>query len=60
MFTANTCWVEVQHCLWVCRGCSRACRIVNMMQPKQHEDCDHSEESVKQITREYGGPIGGD
>ena len=59
MFIANTNWVEVQHCLWVCRGCSKECKVVSMMQPRQREDCDHSEEQVKKITSEYGGQVQG-
>jgi len=60
MFQTNTKWVEVERFLWVCRGCSRECRVCSQVQPLQQEKCDHSDDHVEKFLKKYGKQIGGD
>ena len=59
MFVTYTEWIEVERFIWVCHGCSRECEIGSKERPQDQQECDHSEERVKEIIAPYGAQLGG-
>lgn len=58
MFVTFTEWTEVERFFWVCNGCSRECAINSHTKPIGKEECDHSDERLKEILAKYGGRVG--